>query len=126
MGLSAPAQHHQPQTRHHPDSSQQLMMSQMHHASVMSEISQTDMGGITSDTGASRGVAMAPMMKVKPMERLLQKQRGASSVKYNQLPNGATNDVGTTGDFVDIDGKKVSRLKLNDLMCERAKERCVS
>ena len=38
----------------------------------MSEISQTDMGGLQGDTGASRGVAMAPIMALKPMERLLQ------------------------------------------------------
>ena len=121
MGLSSPPQHHQPQTRHHPDSSQQLMMSQAHHASVMSEISQAEIGGLASDTDSVEGVAMVPMMKIKPMERLMQKQRGASSVKFNHLPNGATNDIGTSGAFVDINGKKVSRLKLNDLMCKKAK-----
>ena len=126
MGLSSPPQHHQPQTRHHPDASQQLMMSQAHHASVMSEISHADIVGAGAATGSgtenSQGVAMVPMMKMKPMDRLLQKQRGASSIRFSQLPNGATNDIGTSGDFVDINGRKVSRVMLNDLMCKKAKE----
>lgn len=82
-------------------------------------------------TEESNVKVLVPKMKQTAYQLLLQKQRGASSIKMASLPPGATSDIGTSHEFIDIDVAgtarsalgmekvKISTNKINSLMLSK-------
>ena len=91
MALSSPKQAHQPQSRHHPDESEQMMMSQIHHQSLMSELNLEEYSQFFPDAryteleNVGKSISKVPHMKLNPFERLY-KSKGLllvlSSITY--------------------------------------------
>ena len=100
-----------------------------------SQVTSGSTGGASSKglgNSSSKSKVLIPKMKMTAFDLLMQKQRGASSIKMSMLPPGASNAIGTSHEFVDIEvggtagnalggagDVKIPTKKISDLMLSK-------